>query len=384
MEIVVSERVGVRDDVTITSVEAGTVSSATLQPDGSYDFSGTGFQPGSDITIGLEYEFIALATTTADDNGDFAVTVTIPPAVELPDGFAGEHTLVAAGINSQGIPHAVRSAVVVAAPIEVDLGTGNPAAATTNDAGPISFTADVTYADTSLTDHIPDFSDFTIRLEPVGPGSIVEADDCSPDAGPVGSSSSVTCEFPVDAMAVNTYSVVAEHDGGDVYGRDEGVFTMADPSLGSTTGGGWFVWPETDDRATVGFMIQYNRKGTNVKGSFLLTRRLDDGTTYRLRSNALDGLAVGTRDTPSWASFSGRATYLAPGMAGPGGNHSFVAYVVDDPTGDRFWIEVRDKDGRLIDEMSLPEPADDTAVTIGVGNVIVPREPARGGGRTYR
>jgi uncharacterized repeat protein (TIGR01451 family) len=72
----------------------------------------------------------------------------------------------------------------------------------------------------------------------------------------------------------------------------------------------------TDDKTNFGFTMSYNKKGTNVKGSFLLIRHLSDGTKYRVKSNALECLALGgdhSTEPFGWASFSGKATYLEPG-----------------------------------------------------------------------
>jgi hypothetical protein len=158
------------------------------------------------------------------------------------------------------------------------------------------------------------------------------------------------------------------------YTRDaEDVLVVYDPSLGFATGGGWFYWPDSEhevtgypgDKTNFGFNMKYNKKGQKVKGSLLLIRHLPDGTVYRVKSNALYGLALG--EDPSvpfvWASFSGKSTYLQPDWEEPVGNHEFLAYVEDhnEPgTGvDRFWIEVRDKDRIVIPVMSMLEPATD-------------------------
>lgn len=109
--------------------------------------------------------------------------------------------------------------------------------------------------------------------------------------------------------------------------------------------------------------MKYNKKTTNVQGSLLIIRHLADGTTYRMKSNALYGLALGQDPTipMGWASFSGKGTYLEPGWLEPEGNYEFTSYVEDrnEPgTGiDRFWIEVLDKDRIPEYELSLPRPA---------------------------
>ena len=74
------------------------------------------------------------------------------------------------------------------------------------------------------------------------------------------------------------------------------MFTVYDPSLGFTTGGGWFHWPESGERTNFGYTMKYNKKGTNVMGSLLLIRHMPDGSIFRVKSNAIEGLALGYGD----------------------------------------------------------------------------------------
>jgi hypothetical protein len=159
------------------------------------------------------------------------------------------------------------------------------------------------------------------------------------------------------------------------------VLVVYDPSLGFTTGGGWFYWPGTEDEASgypgdktnFGYTMKYNRTGKKAQGSLLLIRHQADGTIYRVKSNALYGLALGDSSGAGWASFSGKSTYMEPGWSDPIGNYEFLVYVEDgdDPgTGpDRFWIEVID--GLL----ALPREASDHAETLGGGDIVVPHNP---------
>ena len=194
------------------------------------------------------------------------------------------------------------------------------------------------------------------------------------------------CEIPA-GLGVNTYLVEATVGGGYYSGYAEDVLVVYDPSLGFTTGGGWFYWPDTTDRTNFGYTMKYNKKGTKVQGSLLLIRHLGDGKIYRVKSNALDGLALGTSSDDSgdfgWASFSGKSTYREPGWPDPIGNHEFVVYVEDhgEPgTGnDIFWIQVRDRDGNVIPVMSMDEPAiglGNSEVLRG-GNIVVPHDGGR-------
>ncbi|HSG16032.1 MAG TPA: hypothetical protein VLE70_06885 [Anaerolineae bacterium] len=146
--------------------------------------------------------------------------------------------------------------------------------------------------------------------------------------------------------------------------------------------GGWFYWPGSEDpdsgypgdRSNFGYSMSYNKNNLkNVRGSLLLIRRLADGTKYRIKSNALEGLSIGDAGLFSWASFSGKANYLAPelefwdatlGAYVPKGNYTFLAYVEDhDEPGngiDEFWIEIREPDnkgGAVVEASSLARRA---------------------------
>jgi VCBS repeat-containing protein len=220
----------------------------------------------------------------------------------------------------------------------------------------------------------------SMTLQPVGPGSSATG-ACLPgtvtDSG-YEAVKTVTCRF--DDVPVNTYTAEVTV-GGDYYaGGSEDVLVVYDPSLGFTTGGGWFYWPGTDHRTNFGYTMKYNKKGQKVQGSLLLISHLPDGAKYRVKSNALDGLALGENNgaTCGWATFSGKSTYLEPGMPEPEGNHEFMTYVEDcnEPgTGaDRFWIEVHDKDGAVIDALSMPRDAYDYAEDLMGGNIVVPHE----------
>jgi hypothetical protein len=159
------------------------------------------------------------------------------------------------------------------------------------------------------------------------------------------------------------------------------VLVVYDPSLGFTTGGGWFKWPGTEDKTNFGYTMKYNKKGTKVQGSLLVIRHLPDGSIYRLKSNSINGLALGDESGYGWATFTGKATYLGQGMTEPQGNHTFIVYVEDhgEPGAgvDQFWLQVLDKNGDLAVELSLDEPAADNHQTIQGGNIVVPHKPGK-------
>jgi hypothetical protein len=190
----------------------------------------------------------------------------------------------------------------------------------------------------------------------------------------------VTCHF--DGVPVNTYTATVSISGSYFHhaGNTEDVLVVYDPSLGFTTGGGRIRWPGTGDKVNFGYNMKYGKKGDRPKGCLLLIRHLpDDAGIYRVKSNALTGLSLGASGAGSdrfgWASFVGKNTYLAPGMDVAEGNHEFTVYVEDHGapgSSDRLWLEVRDKQGQVIDDLSMPEKAPDHAIELVGGGVTVP------------
>jgi VCBS repeat-containing protein len=266
-----------------------------------------------------------------------------------------------------------------------------------------------------------------MTLIPVGPGSPVDADSCQfldplplyPGEG-YGQTALFECSF--DQVPVNTYEVVAAVDGVDSHSRyfigsDDDVLTVSDPSLGFSGGGGWFYWPgsaEPDfdacgpngypgDKTNFGFSLKYNKKKNKVQGSLLLMRHtvdadcLDAGS-YRVKSNALDGLSIGGAEDDNgaygWAAFSGKSVFSEPGLEDEG-NYPFLVYAEDhgekgcnQANPDEFWIQVQDRDGLVVLEVNGPgsDPAGPDEVTDGddepieCGDIDIPHKTKQGGG----
>jgi hypothetical protein len=223
-------------------------------------------------------------------------------------------------------------------------------------------------------------ADVQIVLEPVGPGGTVTGVCATIAVMGTGYDAvkEVRCTF--SNVPVNTYIATATVVGGVYTGEPaEDALVVYDPSLGFTTGGGWFYWPDTadeetgyrGDKTTFGYTMRYNKKATNIQGSLVLIRHLADGTIYRIKSNALYGLALGedTRVPMGWASFAGKSTYLEPGWPQPVGNYEFMVYVEDrnEPGSgvDRLWIKVTDG-------LAMGGTASTGAVSLGGGNIVVP------------
>jgi hypothetical protein len=235
-------------------------------------------------------------------------------------------------------------------------------------------------------------ADAQVQLVPVGPGSAVSPISYSEFVEGTGYDARLTVTSVFKAVPVNTYTVAVTIDGEYYSGTGEDVVTVYDPSLGYTSGGGSFVWPGTADSdadyegdvTTFGYTMEYGKNGKNVRGSLLIIRRLPDGSIYRIKGNAIAGLSLGEEAGFGWASFSGKANYLAPGSEDEG-NHEFVIYVEDhgDPGAgkDRIWIQVLDKEDVVIPAMSMSVPAVDRAVSIREGDIFAPRAGSPGKGK---
>jgi len=221
-------------------------------------------------------------------------------------------------------------------------------------------------------------ADVSMSLVPLEPGQSAAPVTCMASVAGAGYDGvfTLTCDF--DDVPVNTYTVEVSIGGGYYTGHAEDVLVVYDPSLGFATGGGWFYWPDTDEKTSFGFTMRYNKRGTKVQGSLLLIRHLADGTIYRIKSNALYGLALGESTDPAfgWASFSGKATYKEPDWIEPVGNYEFITYVEDwnEPGKgyDQFWIETYDKDRNTVLNMSMDLPASENTATLSGGNMAVP------------
>ena len=102
------------------------VSTTTPTAGGTMTISGDGFAPGASLTITLHSDPVVLATATADANGAYSVTVTIPAATT-----PGTHQIVVSGLGPDGQP---RESVVT---IEVQAAAQVLAAVATTTAGSV-------------------------------------------------------------------------------------------------------------------------------------------------------------------------------------------------------------------------------------------------------
>jgi hypothetical protein len=213
-----------------------------------------------------------------------------------------------------------------------------------------------------------------VTLEPVGPGPAVTT-TCTPRGAvpPFDYDSVLTVECDFAGVPVNIYNAIARVEGGYYAGSGQGIVTVYDRSLGSTTGGGTYV-DANGDRVNFGYTAKYHKKRGEAQGSLLVIRHTTDGI-YRLKSNQIDSLAVGSGTSFSWASFRGTATYREPGDDAVG-NYQFVVYVEDHATpgagSDRFWVTA-ERASELAGGLAMDAPAADAARTLTGGNLVVHR-----------
>jgi hypothetical protein len=83
-------------------------SSSTVAAGKTMVVSGTGYQPGSTVTVLIYSSPQVLTTVVADASGNFTVTVTVPAGLA-----AGQHTLVASGVDTNGDQRFTTLAVTV-------------------------------------------------------------------------------------------------------------------------------------------------------------------------------------------------------------------------------------------------------------------------------
>ncbi|WGD38519.1 GH92 family glycosyl hydrolase [Lysinibacter sp. HNR] len=93
-----------------------TVSTDTLRPGDTLIVNGTGYAPGEQVNAVLHSTPITLATITANGDGVFSASITIPVDTEY-----GDHTLVFTGLTSNAVASVV---LKIVAELPADVGTG--------------------------------------------------------------------------------------------------------------------------------------------------------------------------------------------------------------------------------------------------------------------
>ncbi len=94
-----------------TSEAAIDLVASTVDEGGLLTVSGTGFEPGETISLVLHSDPVDMGTTTADADGAFSFTWTVPAGTE------GEHTVVATGATSGTVREASVTITAASEPI---------------------------------------------------------------------------------------------------------------------------------------------------------------------------------------------------------------------------------------------------------------------------
>jgi hypothetical protein len=112
------------------------------------------------------------------------------------------------------------------------------------------------------------------------------------------------------------YELTATIGGSYFHGSGLGVLTVYNPSLGFTTGGGWYMDPSNNYRYNFGFNAKILKSG-QVQGSVLTIAHTPLGI-YEVKSTAMGGLVVAKDPTNTFwtATFSGKANYSVPPSQG--------------------------------------------------------------------
>ncbi|UCE98302.1 MAG: hypothetical protein JSV74_02970, partial [Dehalococcoidia bacterium] len=371
------------NNVVITGID---VLTDTMKAETSWSVDGSGF------TIGLPSNLIL---TSGDCNVDGVRTCTwdLSGTVDVP---AGEYLIrITITDDDGGVTVSDILIEVIEEDATVTFAEDNQVAVLVTGPGtdasqPFSLTFYIkeTFPDVSTHGSVAgDISNacVSVQLVPVGPGSPIAPSlplDIKSN-GEIGHDEMLTVIANFDVVPVNAYTVQVLVNGCGFYtGGSEDVLVVYDPSLGFTTGGGLFYWPDdgssiANAKTNFGYTMKYNKKGQKVQGSLLMISHLEDGSIHRIKSNALYGLSLGESDGFGWASFSGKCTYKEHDWLEPIGNYQFIVYVEDhgDPGGglDQFWIAV-------VDGISMDSPATDinNMATIEGGNIVVPHTTEKG------
>jgi hypothetical protein len=109
------------------------------------------------------------------------------------------------------------------------------------------------------------------------------------------------------------------------------VIQVTDPSLGFSTGGGWYT-DANGDRVNFGFMAKatVNNRKTVYQGSLLAILHKANGDEIRIKSNVFDGYSIGSGSSSNTTTFTGKANYSVNGLSD--GNYTFTGYGQDNGT----------------------------------------------------
>jgi uncharacterized repeat protein (TIGR01451 family) len=356
---------------------------------------------GSTVTFAFPTPAAQSMTATTDGSGVAATGTTVPDRLNQP-AATKTINITATATSLYAAPTAITQSYQIKAE-DASVYDFNPPSVVVPVAGGTSgafaITATVAeaadgYASTDMTpsDGLAK-APVTLAFSPVGTGSAPP--NCGPTT-PAYTAGVAGISCPVSSLAVNVYEIDATigsftgsvpGPGAYFTGTGIGVVTIMDPSLGFTTGGGWFNYTDpkgiTANNAKVNFGFNAKvLKSGQVQGSVLTIFKRANGN-YVVKSNSMGTLAVaqivGTNPAHYSATFNGKSTYSVP-ITDPQltpfcsdwkcGAYTFTVYVEDwaEPgTGkDKYWIQVKDPSGAVVAKATI-NPAN-TGTNVGANN----------------
>jgi hypothetical protein len=182
--------------------------------------------------------------------------------------------------------------------------------------------------------------------------------------------------------------------------NDPVTLTVGLPGANFVTGGGYLLNNATAGKyagtkgmkTNLGFTMQYNKSGTNLKGQCNIIVR-SGGRIYQIKSNAINSLNVGTADKVTGAipaMFNTKANFtditdpLLP--VSLGGNMDLTVNMLDVSTGgqgDQVSIHLQASTGELFFSSNWSTTTGKTALQVlGGGNVSVKTNGVAAGART--
>jgi len=249
--------------------------------------------------------------------------------------------------------------------------------------------------------------DVEMKIVPVGGGPTVDMDWVSnSDLDKFSDGAPVSFTFVPESGAsfrIGTYiiEVTVNNDYYKVCGGAESLLMVYDPDVGASGSG---TFEHCGDTYSFAFLVNYNKKGKNLRGSLVIIRALSGGGIYRIKSNALYELAVDSgsdgKGDFDLGSFSGKCTYIGPDVLDAYGDpqnvggQEFIVYLEDyDVTGnetneednDEFWFTVLGRDFTLDFNSNYQADSGEIMEIDPVGDIIIPDRPTNvGRGRHNR
>lgn len=338
--VTVDAAAGVYSDPTTLKA---TVSPATYLDQtisGNVQFSVDGNPVGSPVAVNSS----GVATTS--------YTVTVP---------AGPHTITAAftSTNSAFLNSSNTGTLTVSKEdADVTPAAANPFAVKVNSPGGTGGPVTLCFEMNEVSDGSPgdttNITSVTVNVVPIGSGSAVPAGAAILSGGGVGATR--TACVTLNNVPVNVYDVTLTINGNFYQGSGSTVLTVYDPSLGFVTGGGSLI--HNGFKASVGVNIKYLKSG-NAQGSLLYIEHRPTGDVV-VKSNAIGTMAiVGNEAVPT-----GKATVNG------GGNHSFIARVIDNGepgSTDQFGLRVTGPGGNILVDLTF------NPIQLSGGNFSVPK-----------